>query len=207
MTDVVVARYNENVDWCKNFKNSRVFIYDKSGINNGWINLPNVGREAHTYLTHIINNYDNLSEYVCFLQGNPFDGAKGYLNIRINELDDFNANVDFYNLSYYTVCNLDGTPHHPNLNIDEIIFDRFFINKPQFLKFPVGALFIASKRAILNRSKQFYIDILNEFNRTDIDNSLTGGGGGAKGNKMPWICERIWPYIFNRDYKTKYDLS
>lgn len=162
--------------------------------------LPNVGREAHTYLTHIINNYDNLSEYVCFLQGNPFE----HFRLNIDEVDNFKLNVDFFSMGNWNVkCDLDGAPHHAGLEIDKIIFDRFFINKPDFLEFPAGALFIASKRAILNRSKQFYIDILNEFNRTDIDNSLTGG---AKGNKMPWICERIWPYIFNRDYKTKYDL-
>jgi hypothetical protein len=31
MTDFVIAKYKEDISWVKNIKNSRVFIYDKSG--------------------------------------------------------------------------------------------------------------------------------------------------------------------------------
>ncbi len=31
------------------------------------VRLDNVGRESHTYLTHIINNYDNLADATVFL--------------------------------------------------------------------------------------------------------------------------------------------
>ena len=71
MLDIVIAKYKEDVSWSNQFKTSRVIIYDKSGEDNGFVNLPNFGRESHTYLTHIINNYDNLPDYTCFLQGNP----------------------------------------------------------------------------------------------------------------------------------------
>ena len=33
------------------------------------IPLPNVGRESHTYLTHIVTQYDDLSDYTIFFQG------------------------------------------------------------------------------------------------------------------------------------------
>jgi hypothetical protein len=47
--------------------------------------LPNVGREAHTYLTYIIDNYDRLPEYVMFCQGRIDDhvgspGIDSYVN-------------------------------------------------------------------------------------------------------------------------------
>jgi hypothetical protein len=33
------------------------------------VNLPNVGKCDHTYLYHIINNYNNLSKILVFLPG------------------------------------------------------------------------------------------------------------------------------------------
>ncbi len=196
MVEVVVAKYEEDINWTKEFKKSKLFIYDKSDKDNGYINLPNIGREAHTYLYHIINNYDNLSDYVCFLQGNPYDGVKGNLNKSIEEIDSYNGN-DFLNLSYLLKCDLDGYPHHPGLNVKEIIFDKYFQNSPNELYFIVGAQFIVSRNFIKMRPKQFYINLLKDFDRDDIDNSDTLGGGGTKGNKMPWIMERIWLYVFN----------
>ena len=204
--DIVVAKYKEDMSWVSNFDKSRLFIYDKSGEDNGFINLPNFGREAHTYLTHIIENYDNLSDYTCFLQGNPFDGEKGHLNKDADFIQNFNEDVEFYPLSYLLQCDLDGNPHHPKLEVREIIFDKFFNNYPEYLVFVVGAQFIVKKSAILRRKKEFYEDLLKEFDRTDIDNINTGGGGGTQGNKMPWVMERVWTYLFNKNFKTKYDV-
>lgn len=45
---------------------------DKSGVDvpNA---LPNVGRETHTYLHHILTQYPQFPEYTVFLQGWPFE--------------------------------------------------------------------------------------------------------------------------------------
>ena len=69
-TQIVVARYNENINWLIPFKDIAL-IYNK-GNNNidanyfNIINLKNVGRESHTYLYHIVNNYDNLAKNTIF---------------------------------------------------------------------------------------------------------------------------------------------
>lgn len=72
---IVVARYNEDLKWTKQYSN--VIIYNKGGKLNDdeykYISLKNVGREGHTYYTHIYENYDNLTDYVIFLQGRPTD--------------------------------------------------------------------------------------------------------------------------------------
>lgn len=73
---LVVARYNENIDWLKNTALNYI-IFNKGEANlplwvKNEIKLPNIGREAHTYLTYIILNYDNLPEHSVFVQGNPF---------------------------------------------------------------------------------------------------------------------------------------
>ena len=76
---LVVARYTEDLSWLrKRPANLTVTVYDKSPDASGGeqaILLPNVGREAHTYLHHIISRYDSLAEWTVFCQGKPFDHA------------------------------------------------------------------------------------------------------------------------------------
>ena len=72
--EIVIARYNENTVWCHNYSNL-ITIYNK-GIDDippnilKTVKLNNVGRESHTYLYHIINNWDNLADVTFFGQGN-----------------------------------------------------------------------------------------------------------------------------------------
>ena len=73
---MVVARYNENIEWVLPYNDIAV-IYNK-GLEiklpfNNIINLENIGREGHTYLYHIIENYNSLtSDKIIFTQGSPF---------------------------------------------------------------------------------------------------------------------------------------
>ena len=77
--ELVVARYTEDLSWLrKRPANLTVTVYDKSpDVSSGdaSIPLPNVGREAHTYLHHIVSRYDSLAEWTVFCQGKPFDHA------------------------------------------------------------------------------------------------------------------------------------
>ena len=80
--ELVVARYNENVEWTMAY-NDIVTLYnkgtDKLCALDTIIQLPNFGREGHTYLYHIIQNYDCLNDRTIFSQGNPFDHNKTFL--------------------------------------------------------------------------------------------------------------------------------
>lgn len=74
---IVVARYNENIDHL-DFFNDITVVYNKGNDNinqiyKNVIKLINVGREAHTYLYHIINNYNNLAERTFFMQAKTDD--------------------------------------------------------------------------------------------------------------------------------------
>lgn len=75
---IVVARYRENLDWLKNdpFNKYSVIVYNKGGNSDFYkhphaeeIVLPNIGLEIHSFLFHIINNYDNLAPITAFFQG------------------------------------------------------------------------------------------------------------------------------------------
>ena len=74
--ELVVSHYDEDLSWLNfiklNFPDVKITVYSKSG-KPGAISLENVGRESHTYLTHIIRNYDNLCDHTVFVQGNPFE--------------------------------------------------------------------------------------------------------------------------------------
>ncbi len=80
---MVVARYNENVDWCKSLDIPYV-IYNKGkndlSDEHPVVNLPNVGREGHTYLHYLISNFHNLPDRIIFTQGSPFVHSPTFLD-------------------------------------------------------------------------------------------------------------------------------
>ncbi len=87
-TEIVIARYNENLDWLDKIpKDIKITIYNKgiNDINRPFIQLPNIGRESHTYLYHIINNYDNLAEQTIFCQGDSIFHSPGFIDLLFNK--------------------------------------------------------------------------------------------------------------------------
>ena len=86
--DLVVARHSEDASWLLDVERElpmvRIFVYEKGSGESACSQLgltaarctplANVGREPFTYLTHIIERYDELGDKVVFAQG----GAPGY---------------------------------------------------------------------------------------------------------------------------------
>lgn len=77
-TELVVARYTEDVGWVRDVMPlfDRVTIYNKSGkpLSSPHpkaivVPLPNVGRESHTYAHHFEERWDDLCDYVVCCQG------------------------------------------------------------------------------------------------------------------------------------------
>jgi len=76
--DIIISRYNEDLKWTllKPFNKFNYIVYNKGTDDNfekskakKIINLDNIGREGHTYLYHIINNYNELADINVFLPG------------------------------------------------------------------------------------------------------------------------------------------
>lgn len=78
--DIIISRYKEDLEWLKLYKDynyRNIIIYNKGPDfkppfrlpNMKVIKLPNVGVCDHTYLYHIVNNYDNLADITIFLPG------------------------------------------------------------------------------------------------------------------------------------------
>lgn len=84
---VVVARYSEDLSWLDRppFKAlpMKAVVYDKNDKGDASYGnpppgtilapLPNVGREGHTYLYHIVNSYNHLADVTVFLPGSCAD--------------------------------------------------------------------------------------------------------------------------------------
>ena len=66
--DLIIARYNEDLSWLKEFKDFKIIVYNKGdklseNLFYEVINLENKGRESHTWLHHIVKNYYNFLQY------------------------------------------------------------------------------------------------------------------------------------------------
>lgn len=191
MIDVVVARYKESVQWLDNFilpsHEVRFFIYDKdpttpfeTQVKYQYEILPNVGREAHTYLYYIITNYDNLADEILFLQGNPFDHEKKWERYQ-NFID---GKADY---TKYKTFDIVSTQKHFFQHGSQYtkLYKYMFgsdVEAPHTFEFSSGAQYIVKKEAILNRPLEFWKKL--------YDYSLVN-------QQFPWDVERLWMYFFN----------
>ena len=184
---IVVARYNEDLEWTKQFLN--VIVYNKGTTLTGDFNqnlLVNVGREGHTYYKYIYDNYDNLDDYTIFLQGNPFDHSPNIISNLNNYFNNKDLSIDFEFLSENILkTNLSRCPYHTGLPIIET-YEKLFDERKEDLEFQFGsgAQFIVSKQKILQRPKQFYLKIVEMLDK-DV-NPIEG-----------FVIERLHKLIFN----------
>lgn len=214
--EIVIASFNENTSWIDNIlPGSIVFEYNKNN-KHGVERLPNIGREAHTYLHHICKQYGNFSDYIFFFQGYPFDHAGECLNIINGNNAVWNSKVQMYFDGYWGYahnsigtmwkldpslqfngdclsCRNDGYPHcndFPNnmLPIKEIWEQLFETPIPDSLEFIPGCQFQVHKDLIYNKPIEFWEKLYNMSQTVEY---------------FPWIFERIAPYVFNNNFKIK----
>lgn len=145
------------------FNGLNVIIYNKGTPLNDEYNqvfLNNVGRESHTYYKYICNNYDNLEDYIIFLQGNPFDHSPNIISNLNKYVNNENLNINFEFLSeniYNSSLYIEYYKYEQCKNIHKT-WKKIFGEMPninQKCMFGSGAQFIVSKNKILKNSKNF----------------------------------------------------
>ena len=115
--EIVVAHYSEDLEWLKPYAKNTIVYHkwkeDKPRLEcKKRIKIDNIWREWHTYLYHIVNNYDNLPEYTFFFQWwiedhkqswdvynslekyfsetqKPFSNGQGYNNPASNQVNNY----------------------------------------------------------------------------------------------------------------------
>lgn len=193
---VVVARYREPVDWVSTGISSKVHLYNKAPLHDDQISrffsvhtLPNVGRESHTYLHHIVDNYDSLTDIVYFTQAHPFDHAPHFLSSVMSNvglcrpyqgLSDVTGNVYDCNVQQYERM-FPGIQEGFTRTLRELFGKEM---SPATIRFYPGAIMAVHKSLIHRRPREFYRQCLSL-----LDHSVDPIEG--------YTFERIWSLIFD----------
>ena len=147
LKQAIISQYQENVNWTEDLK-IPIIIYNKFNDKD----LPNIGRDLHTYAHYIAANYDTLADLTFFLQGNPFDHCKNILQIiQETETIDFLPLTDIYRLVHKS-----GLPYHASLPLDSIYYELTGKRLPTLITFISGAMFAASKEKIRSQPRRMY---------------------------------------------------
>ena len=171
MLEVVVCRCGEDLAWTRNLpRGVRLTVYDKTpspGIPwPGSLPLPNVGREAHAWLHHLVQRYDSLSAWTLFAQGRPFDHAPD-LHTRIRRMAAGDLpGEDFVWLGFlWETDDVRGRPNFVNWTKNperrELDLSGFFSQlwnqaPPPLVRFVVGGQFVLSRQRAHQRPFLFY---------------------------------------------------
>ena len=174
---VVICHFKENIEWV-NQLNHQYIIYNKNPENNLRFenNLPNVGFYTIVYLKYIIDNYNNLPDFVCFSQDNPFYHCKSF----IEKVNSFDFKTEFLPLGKtYIRDNKDIL----NQTINYAKNTGILYTEP--IKFINSAQSIVSKELILKNPIEFYERVKNTLSKTE------------KINQTNYFVEYLWPTILN----------
>ena len=196
---IVVARYNENIKYLNVFRNI-VIIYNK-GIDDipseyNSIKLPNIGRESHTYLYHIIQNYDNLANKTLFIQGRISD-HKILPIVDYFKDEDFIGNIHEHGIILIKNRIIHSGKYLNDLNSGNLIKSKYSpfewmkviglnMNDSIIFRMVWGANFSLSKKKILEKPKIFYQNLLKYL---EYHNNPEEGH----------FFERSWYSIFNHN--------
>ena len=215
---LIIARYKEDISWLKNYKNFKIIIYNKGPIIKDKefkeiINLKNLGRESHTWLHHIINNYHNLDDDNIFLQGkiddlncmayqNPNDYLRdlkkqGFSASRLGLLGPFHWQ---WHVGIEKSKKYKNQWENSEISRSKIGFRKFakdlFPEIPLFVSTSYGGCFAVKKELIKKYDIKFYENLLNILNKHS--NPIEGH-----------YLERLWCYMFNKNkslHKAFYDV-
>ena len=213
--EIVASRYNEDILWFNDdpFNEFKVICYNKGPTdisksciapNCKVVKLPNVGRESHTYLYHIISNYDNLAPITVFLPGSCVSAPHKYdIAVNVIKLINKTENTVFYGSKFEDVCQdlydftidayFGGSELNNKINSDHGLklssirpygkwFENYFGNtKTEVVCF--FGIFAVSKDHILQHPKEYYINLIK---------CLDDSPGPETGHYM----ERSWGAVF-----------
>jgi len=203
---LVVARYKEDVSWLADMPYPAL-VYDKSGAPRPSAQhaLPNVGRETHTYLHHILAHYPDFAEYTVFLQARPFEHLaekSGPKELAEQIAAAVGRGAQFKGFAYYTLkCDGLGRPHDMRAPESKgkwagygkdipvaAVYEQLFAGAaPEkfHVKAPAG-LFLVSRERILLRPRGLYETAMRQVLADPHDANNTGHA-----------FERLWYLIFN----------
>lgn len=203
---LIIARYREDISWANGVpRGIKTIVYDKNRKNPVVSNLKierikNFGRESQTYLHHILNHYDDLSDWTLFTQGNPFDHSKHFMHLFHEDIDK-SKNISLRQNGYYGISDcLFELNEEKQFNVDkkdeadwftvvccsaDEIYEIIKMNRPTTHKHNPGAIMLVSKSMILKHPRETYQKLHDLHFRKYTWHT-------------PWSFEICWPSIFSK---------
>lgn len=154
-----------------------ILVYNKSNIpltdlkiNHKEIISENIGREGHTYLTYIIDNYDTLSDINVFIQDDSYNHLFSVDYFKNNF--EQNKHSDFYQFPCSWRGGVKAMPFSRtviegyldlglnNNNDIKKFCELFNVDLPSVYTTETCAHFLVSKNRILRHEKKFYKNVL-----------------------------------------------
>lgn len=211
--NIIIARYNEDLKWTleKPFDRFKYIVYNKGNNENfekknvkKVISLKNVGKCDHTYLYHVIENYNNLADINVFLPGSLDLKYKKQLANRLLKEIMLRNKAIFISLNQYDIKKLHynfkldkyKTKHSSNITLNSETFLKksnirpfglWFENKFGNIKINCiiyHGIFSIHKKDILQHSKSYYKNLIK----------------GLSDHKSPeegHFFERSWAAVFH----------
>jgi len=211
--EIVIARYEEDISWAKIFPEnfySRMIIYNKGGeaqfdLPKSEVNtLPNYGRESHTYLSHVIDNYDNLGDITLFLPGSAWyrDDKQKRVKVILDYLrntrdsvivghkdDTFIKEANSFSIDSWEVTNEANRKKNPDSKLKAAEqrplgawFEKRFPGESLSCVSFTGIMAV-SREDILKRPLDFYKKMLEEHSHSNAE--------------VVHYSERVWKNIFS----------
>lgn len=197
------------------FKDFNINVYNKSGrglvkSNIQQTILQNEGRETHTYLKYIIDNYEDISPVSVLIQDDTNNHIHNYKHFRkyVDSFIEESKYFEVYPAQWREDCDLtikrtihngvlpsaddppgERLPHVPSTHaktIVNLIAKKFNLHVPKIYDTYCCAFLICSKKSIHSHPKQFYIDLLNFYMTNEICSTHIKG----------YVFEHIWKLIF-----------
>lgn len=175
----VISRFRESLDNLCFLRDYKHIVYnrgDVASINPCGFHIvqrsENVGRESFVYLSHIIDNYENLPPAIVFMQGDVQD-LKDRLSVFFNTGKvTMGAANDGFAFLHYKCASSRKSSHIQALvkrygpDVKDLILHghekllNVTIINPRYSGF---GYFIVTKEAILRRPKSFYVELANRI--------------------------------------------
>jgi hypothetical protein len=212
--EIVVAHYNENLEWLTHVS-AEVTVYSKGDPPakdfERTSRLPNIGREGHTFLYHIVSRYDTLADTTLFLQGDIHawnDGTPPHTELSLAELRERSLTLTGHSATGFGVpgrfslwdgMQWDKDPKRwlerrgKGMRMSDLTpgqFWRYIFGKehPESIAWTGSGIFAVTSKSLRQRPLTFWHSLLNHFEEVNHANPEEGH-----------FLERFWMSIFSAD--------
>jgi len=172
-----IASHGEDVSWVA-ATGIEAIIYDATGSRPELVAVPNEARETSQYLRHIIAHYGDFRDHELFLQGNPFAHQPAILSKLRNRKWATRRVMPLG----ARVLNFDPLNRHPHTGAALSLADALGITLTRQSLWTVGAMFAASREALMSYSLPWWECLLAQV---IIERETS-----------PWAMERLWLELF-----------